>query len=324
MRLAAAIHFPVFIGISLPIAQLAGVIIGVLLAGFEGLRAFSIADTGLPVHRLGCAGRIGLLMTTCHPRRVDADGYIRLIAAGGALMEVACIVSIPRGGVAVLGFSALLPARALVPVLAITCFPLVGIGMVGFTALCSAFALVPVFSAVCLPVGRIGVLGYILFVPADGAFLPVVSLVFLGAVIVLAGEEFDFSIISFGDDADGAVAVISVLEIGRVGGSTVVHRDFFVAVIARRKVRGHDDGGGGGCSAKGTVKAEVRPGVEKYIVCRAGGQIAAFIRWVVVLVAAELQVAGKGEVCSIIQYKYTAALARGLIAGDGTLLEGKR
>ena len=150
-----------------------------------------------------------------------------------------------------------------------------------------------------------------------------VSLVFLGAVIVLAGEEFDFSIISFGDDADGAVAVISVLEIGRVGGSAVVLRDFFVTVSVRLKVRGHDDGVGGGLT-KVAGKAEVRPGVEKYIVCRAGGQIAAFIRWVVVLVAAEVQAAGKGEVRSIIQYKYTAAPILGLIAGDGTLLEGKR
>ena len=322
-RLTAAIHFPVFIGISLPIAQLAGVIIGVRLAGFEGLRAFSIADAGLPVHRLGCAGRIGLLMTTCHPRRVDADGYIRLIVADGALMEVACIVSIPRGGVAVFSFSAPLSAFALVPVFAVTCLPLVGIGMVGFTALCSAFALVPVLGAILFPRVGIGMLGYILFVLADGAFLPVVSLVFLGAVTVLAGEEFDFSIISFGDDADGAVAVSPVLEIGRVGGSTVVHRDFLVAVIARRKVRGHDDGGGGGLT-KVAGKAEVRPGVEKYIVCRAGGQIAAFIRWAVVLVAAEVQAAGKGDIRIISHQTYSAALARGLVVDDGALLEGKR
>ena len=320
MRLAAAIHFPVFIGISLPIAQLAGVIIGVLLAGFEGLRAFSIADAGLPVHRLGCAGRIGLLMTTCHPRRVDANGYIRLIAAGGALMEVACIVSIPRGGIAVGGFSALLPAFALVPVLAITCFPVAGIAVFGFSALLPAFALVPVFSAVCLPVGRIGVLGYILFVPADGAFLPVVSLVFFDAVVVLAGEEFDFSIIRFGDDADGAVAVIPVLEIAWIGGSTVVLRDLLVAASIRRKVRGHDDGVGIRRLSEGTVKAEIRPGVKKHIVCRAAGQF----RCTPLRVVAELQAAGKGEVRLLVQYKYTAALARGLIAGDGAPLDGKR
>ena len=57
LRLAAAIHFPVFIGISLPIAQLAGVIIGVRLAGFEGLRALFTADAGLVVHCPVCAGR---------------------------------------------------------------------------------------------------------------------------------------------------------------------------------------------------------------------------------------------------------------------------
>ena len=57
LRLAAAIHFPVFIGISLPIAQLAGVIIGVLLAVLEGCRARCPADAGLVVHCLGCAGR---------------------------------------------------------------------------------------------------------------------------------------------------------------------------------------------------------------------------------------------------------------------------
>ena len=147
------------------------------------------------------------------------------------------------------------------------------------------------------------------------------------AVIVLVGEEFDCCSISlsFGDDADGAVAAISVLEIGRVGSSAVVLRDFFVTVSVRLKVRGHDDGGGGGCSAKGTVKAEVRPGVEKYIICRAAGQTAGgCIRCVALRVAAEVQAAGKGEVRSIIQYKYTAAPILGLIAGDGTLLEGKR
>lgn len=165
---------------------------------------------------------------------------------------------------------------------------------------------------------------YILFVLADGAFLPVVSCVFFGAVIVLAGEEFDCCSISlsFGDDADGAV--ISVGKIGRLGGNAVVLRDLLVAASIRRKVRGHDDGVGIRCLSEGTVKAEIRPGVEKYIVCRAGGQIAAFIRWAVVLIAAEVQAAGKGEVRSIIQYKYTAAPILGLIAGDGTLLEGKR
>ena len=241
-------------------------------------------------------------------------------------MEVACIVSIPRGGVAVLGFFALLPTFALVPVLAIICLPVAGIAVIGFSALLSAFALVPVLNAVCLPVGRIGVLGYILFVLADGAFLPVVSLVFLGAVTVLAGEEFDCCSISlsFGDDADGAVAVSPVLEIGRVGGSAVVLRDFFVTVSVRLKVRGHDDGGGGGCSAKGTVKAEVRPDVEKYIVCRAADQFTVFIRCAALRVAAELQAVGKGEVRITSHQTYSAALARGLIVGDGTLLEGER
>ena len=325
MRLTAAIHFPVFIGISLPIAQLAGVIIGVRLAGFEGLRAFSIADAGLPVHRLGCAGRIGLLMTTCHPRLVDADGYIRLIAAGGALMEVACIVSIPRGGVAVGGFSALLPAFALVPVLAITCFPVAGIAVFGFSAPLSAFALVPVFSAVCLPVGRIGVLGYILFVPADGAFLPVVSCVFFGAVIVLAGEEFDCCSISlsFGDDADAAGAAISVGEIGCVGSAGDALRDFH-SFVRRLRGRGHGDGGGGGL-AKVAGKAEVgAAAIQIHIVCRAAGQFTVFIRYAALRVAAEVQAAGKGDIRIISHQTYSAALARGLIVGDGTLLEGER
>ena len=148
-----------------------------------------------------------------------------------------------------------------------------------------------------------------------------VSCVFLGAVIVLAGEEFDCSIISFGDDAD--VAVISVGEIGCVRGSAVALRDFH-SFVRRLRERGHDDGGGGGLT-KVAGKAEVdAAGIQMHIVCRAGGQIAAFIRWVVVLVAAEVQAAGKGEVRSIIQYKYTAAPILGLIAGDGTLLEGKR
>ena len=166
---------------------------------------------------------------------------------------------------------------------------------------------------------------HILFVPADGAFLPVVSLVFLGAVTVLAGEEFDCCSISlsFGDDADGAVAVISVLEIGRLGNAGAALRDFHSASTIRLKVRGHDDGGGVGCSAKGTVKAEVRPDVEKYIVCRAGGQIAAFIRWVVVLVAAEIHAAGKGDIRIISHQTYSTALARALIVGDGPLLEGE-
>ena len=57
LRLAAAIHFPVFIGISLPIAQLAGVIIGVFLAVLKGCRTRCPADAGLVVHCLGCAGR---------------------------------------------------------------------------------------------------------------------------------------------------------------------------------------------------------------------------------------------------------------------------
>ena len=196
MRLAAAIHFPVFIGISLPIAQLAGVIIGVRLAGFEGLRAFSIADAGLPVHRLGCAGRIGLLMTTCHPRLVDADGYIRLIAAGGALMEVACIVSIPRGGIAVLGFSALLPARALVPVLAITCLPRGGIAVGGFATLLPAFALVPVLAIIGLPVAGIAVGGCVLRCVAVFALVIVVGFVTapLRCVVDMVAHRKDFTI----------------------------------------------------------------------------------------------------------------------------------
>ena len=210
-------------------------------------------------------------------------------------MEVACIVSIPRGGVAVGGFSALLPAFALVPVLAITCFPVAGIAVFGFSAPLSAFALVPVFSAVCLPVGRIGVLGYILFVLADGAFLPVVIAVRFLAVIVLVGEEFDCCSISlsFGDDADGAA--ISVGEIGRLGNAGAALRDFFVtAVSVRLRGRGHDDGGGGGL-AKVVGEAEVGAAIQIHIVCRAADQFTVFIRCAALRVAAELQAAGKGD-----------------------------
>ena len=115
------------------------------------------------------------------------------------------------------------------------------------------------------------------------------------AVIVLVGEEFDCCSISlsFGDDADGAVAAISVGKIGRLGSAGDALRDFH-SFVRRRRERGHDDGGGGGLT-KVVGEAEVRPGGEKHIVFRAGGQIAAFIRWVVVLVAAEVHAAGKGD-----------------------------
>ena len=325
LRLAAAIHFPVFIGISLPIAQLAGVIIGVLLAGLEGFRACSSADARLAVHRLSRAGRIGhQIITTRILLIVDAGGYILLIAAE-TLMEVACTISLPRGRVAVFSFFALLPARALVPVFAVTCLPRGGIAVGGFATLLPAFALVPVLGSILFPRVGIGMLGYTLYVPADGAFLPVVSLVFLGAVTVLAGEEFDCCSISlsFGDDADGVV--IPVLEIAWIGGSAVALRDFFVtAVSVRLRGRSHDDGGGGGL-AKVAGEAEVgAAAIQMHIVCRAGGQIAAFIRWVVVLVAAEDQAAGKGKVRTTSHQTYSAALARGLVVGDGALLEGKR
>ena len=141
------------------------------------------------------------------------------------------------------------------------------------------------------------------------------------AVIVLVGEEFDFSIISFGDDADGAV--ISVGEIGRLGSAGAALRDFHSASIIRLRGRGHDDSGGGGL-AKVVGKAEVRPDVEKYIVCRAAGQFTVFIRCAALHVAAELQAVGKGEVRTTSHQTYSAALARGLIVGDGTLLEGER
>ena len=125
-----------------------------------------------------------------------------------------------------------------------------------------------------------------------------VSCVFFTAVIVLAGEEFDCCSISlsFGDDADadGAVAAISVGEIGRLGSAGDALRDFH-SFVRRLRERGHDDGGGGGL-AKVAGEAEVdAAGIQMHIVCRAGGQIAAFIRWVVVLVAAEIHAAGKGD-----------------------------
>ena len=128
-------------------------IIGVLLAVLEGCRACSIADAGLVVHRLVRAGRIGHpIITTRILLIVDAGGYILLIAAGGTLMEVACIISLPRGGVAVFGFSALLPAFALVPVLAIICLPVAGIAVGGYVLRCVAvFALVIVVGFVTAP-----------------------------------------------------------------------------------------------------------------------------------------------------------------------------
>ena len=144
------------------------------------------------------------------------------------------------------------------------------------------------------------------------------------AVIVLVGEEFDCCSISlsFGDDADGAVAAISVGKIGRLGSAGDALRDFH-SFVRRRRERGHDDSGGGGLT-KVVGEAEGRPDVEKYIVCRAADQFTVFIRCAALRVAAELQAAGKGEVRLLVQYKYTAALARGLIAGDGAPLDGKR
>ena len=120
-----------------------------------------------------------------------------------------------------------------------------------------------------------------------------VSLVFFDAVVVLAGEEFDFSIISFGDDTDGAV--ISVGEIGRLGNAGAALRDFFVtAVSVRLRGRGHDDGGGGGL-AKVVGEAEVGAAIQIHIVCRAADQFTVFIRCAALRVAAELQAAGKGD-----------------------------
>ena len=165
--------------------------------------------------------------------------------------------------------------------------------------------------------------GFILFVLADGAFLPVVSCVFLGAVIVLAGEEFDCCSISlsFGDDADAAA--ISVGEIGRLGSAGAALRDFH-SFVRRLREHGHDDGGGGGL-AKVAGKAEVgAAGIQIHIVCRAAGQFTVFIRCAALRVAAELQAVGKGEVRITSHQTYSAALARGLIVGDGTLLEGER
>ena len=113
---------------------------------------------------------------------------------------------------------------------------------------------------------------------------------------VLTGAEFDCFVSTLSDSisADGCV-VISVLEIGRDGGSTVVHRDFFVTVSVRLKGRGHDDGGGGGLT-KVAGKAEVdSAGIQMHIVCRVAGQFTVFIRRAALRVAAEIHAAGKGD-----------------------------
>ena len=195
-RLTAAIHFPVFIGISLPIAQLAGVIIGVRLAVLEGCRACSSADARLAVHRLSRAGRIGhQIITTRILLIVDAGGYILLIAAE-TLMEVACTISLPRGRVAVFSFFALLPARALVPVFAVTCLPRGGIAVGGFATLLPARALVPVLAIICLPVAGIAVGGCVLRCVAVFALVIVVGFVTapLRCVVDMVAHRKDFTI----------------------------------------------------------------------------------------------------------------------------------
>ena len=116
------------------------------------------------------------------------------------------------------------------------------------------------------------------------------------AVIVLAGEEFDCCSISlsFGDDADGAVAAISVGEIGRLGNAGDALRDFH-SFVRRLRERGHDDGGGGGLT-KVAGEAEVdAAGIQMHIVCRAAGQFTVFIRCAALRVAAEIHAAGKGD-----------------------------
>ena len=125
-----------------------------------------------------------------------------------------------------------------------------------------------------------------------------VSCVFFTAVIVLAGEEFDCCSISlsFGDDADadGAVAAISVGEIGRLGSAGDALRDFH-NFVRRLRERGHDDGGGGGLT-KVAGKAEVdSAGIQMHIVCRAAGQLTVFTRCAALRVAAEIHAAGKGD-----------------------------
>ena len=143
------------------------------------------------------------------------------------------------------------------------------------------------------------------------------------AVIVLAGEEFDCSIISTGDNADADGAVISVGEIGRLGNAGDALRDFH-SFVRRLRERGHDDRGGGGL-AKVAGEAEVgAAGIQIHIVCRAAGQFTVFIRCAALRVAAELQAVGKGEVRITSHQTYSAALARGLIVGDSTLFDGKR
>ena len=121
-----------------------------------------------------------------------------------------------------------------------------------------------------------------------------VSLVFLGAVTVLAGEEFDCCSISlsFGDDADGVV--IPVLEIAWIEGSAVVLRDFFATVSVRLRGRGHDDGGGGLTKVVGEAEVDA-PGIQMHIVCRVAGQLTVFTRCAALRVAAEIHAAGKGD-----------------------------
>ena len=125
-----------------------------------------------------------------------------------------------------------------------------------------------------------------------------VSCVFFTAVIVLAGEEFDCCSISlsFGDDADGAVAVSPVGEIGRPGNAGAALCDFFVTAVSVRLIgRGHDDRDGGGL-AKVAGEAEVdAAGIQMHIVCRVAGQLTVFTRCAALRVAAEIHAAGKGD-----------------------------
>ena len=238
-----------------------------LLAELERIRTPCPADAGLVVHCPVCAGRGGHLIRIIHYLCVAVGGFF---ADGVTLCALASM----------LVFIGLDPLRCVVDVRREVAVRLAAHFALGFLRTTGRAAAVG---------------GYTLYVPADGAFLPVVSCVFFGAVIVLAGEEFDCCSISlsFGDDADGAVAAISVGEIGRLGNAGDALRNFH-SFVRRRRGRGHDDSARGLTKVAG--KAEVdSAGIQMHIVCRAAGQLTVFTRCAALRVAAEIHAAGKGD-----------------------------
>ena len=122
LRLTAGIHLPVAVRVVLPVAQRAGVVVGVLAALFKGFRALCAADrAGLAVHGRALAGRGGLQVLLLRFFRgevvlrhllvarvaqvvVVAVGMVhslRLRAADRALVPVLIPVGLPFGAVGV-------------------------------------------------------------------------------------------------------------------------------------------------------------------------------------------------------------------------------